>query len=105
MPRAHLSRRFASVGLMQQLIIVLAAATMFLANLGATRLWDLDEALYSSIAREMTARGDWVVPMFNAKLFPEKPPLMFWLMMGSFEVQGVSEFAARMPAALLAIGT
>jgi 4-amino-4-deoxy-L-arabinose transferase-like glycosyltransferase len=90
---------------MQQLIIVVAAAAMYFANLGATALWDLDEALYSSIAREMTVRGDWVVPTFNGHLFPEKPPLMFWLMMGSFKALGVSEFAARLPAALLAIGT
>ena len=105
MPRALSNPRFASAGLMQQLIIVLAAAAMYFANLGATGLWDLDEALYSSIAREMTARGDWIVPMFNGHLFPEKPPLMFWLMMGSFKALGVSEFAARLPAALLAIGT
>ena len=105
MPRALSNPRFASAGLMQQLIIVVAAAAMYFANLGATGLWDLDEALYSSIAREMTARGDWIVPMFNGHLFPEKPPLMFWLMMGSFKALGVSEFAARLPAALLAIGT
>ena len=105
MPRALTSRRFASASLVQQLIIVVAAAAMYFANLGATALWDLDEALYSSIAREMTARGDWIVPTFNGNLFPEKPPLMFWLMMGSFKALGVSEFAARLPAALLAIGT
>ena len=105
MPRALTNPRFASAGLMQQLIIVVAAAAMYFANLGATALWDLDEALYSSIAREMTVRGDWIVPTFNGHLFPEKPPLMFWLMMGSFKALGVSEFAARLPAALLAIGT
>jgi 4-amino-4-deoxy-L-arabinose transferase-like glycosyltransferase len=105
MSRPFIIRRFASVGQMQQLIIVVAAAAMFFANLGATRLWDDDEAQYSSIAREMTARGDWIVPMFNGKLFPEKPPLMFWLMMGSFKALGMSEFAARLPAVLLAIGT
>ncbi len=105
MPRALTSRRIASASLVQQLIIVVAAAAMYFANLGATGLWDLDEALYSSIAREMTVRGDWIVPTFNGHLFPEKPPLMFWLMMGSFKAIGVSEFAARLPAALLAIGT
>jgi 4-amino-4-deoxy-L-arabinose transferase-like glycosyltransferase len=99
------NRRFVSASLVQQLIIVVAASAMYFANLGATGLWDLDEALYSSIAREMTTRGDWVVPMFNGHLFPEKPPLMFWLMMGSFKALGVNEFAARLPAALLAIGT
>jgi 4-amino-4-deoxy-L-arabinose transferase-like glycosyltransferase len=106
MAPSHLNlRRVASTPLMQQLIIVVAAAAMYFANLGAAGLWDLDEALYSSIAREMSANHDWVVPRYNAAVWCEKPPLMFWLMIGSFKVLGVSELAARLPAALLAIGT
>jgi 4-amino-4-deoxy-L-arabinose transferase-like glycosyltransferase len=88
-----------------QVLIVLVAGLICFVNLGATGLWDLDEALYTSIAREMSARGDWVVPTFNTNVFYDKPPLMFWLMMGSFKFLGQSEFAARLPAALLAIGT
>jgi 4-amino-4-deoxy-L-arabinose transferase-like glycosyltransferase len=94
-----------SPGLRHQLIIVLAASVICFVNLGATGLWDLDEALYTSIAREMSVRGDWIVPTFNGSVFNEKPPLMFWLMMGSFKFFGQSEFAARLPAAILAIGT
>ncbi len=84
---------------------MLAAGTICFVNLGVTGLWDLDEALYSSIAREMNVRGDWVVTTFNTGVFYDKPPLMFWLMMGSFRLLGTSEFAARLPAAILAIGT
>ena len=53
----------------------------------------------------MSVRGDWVVPTFNTGVFYDKPPLMFWLMMGSFKLLGASEFSARLPAAILAIGT
>ena len=91
--------------LRHQLIIVLAAGVICLVNLGVTGLWDLDEALYTSIAREMSLRGDWVVPTFNTGVFYDKPPLMFWLMMGSFKLLGTSEFSARLPAAICAIGT
>ena len=94
-----------SQSLWHQFIIVLAAGVICFVNLGVTGLWDLDEALYTSISREMSARGDWVVTTYNSALFCEKPPLMFWLMMGSFEFLGVSEFSARLPAAILAIGT
>ena len=38
----------------------------------------------------MFERGDWVVPMFNGHLFPEKPPLMFWNMMAGFQLFGVN---------------
>ena len=84
---------------------MLAAGLICFVNLGAAGLWDLDEALYASIAREMGDRGDWVVPTYNLGVFYDKPPLMFWLMMGSFKVFGACEFAARLPAAILAVGT
>jgi 4-amino-4-deoxy-L-arabinose transferase-like glycosyltransferase len=91
--------------LRHQLWIVAAAAVVFFTNLGTAALWDEDEPLYASCAREMLQRGDWVVPTFNGELFPEKPPLMFWLMMGSFQLFGVTEFAARCSSAALGIGT
>jgi len=96
---------FKSPGPRYQFIIVLVACVIGFVNLGVTGLWDLDEALYTSIAREMRLRGDWVVPTFNTGVFYDKPPLMFWLMMGSFRFLGESEFSARLPAVILAIGT
>ena len=91
--------------LRHQLWIVTAAAVVLFTNLGAAALWDEDEPLYASCAREMLQRGDWVVPTFNGEIFPEKPPLMFWLMMGSFRLFGVTEFAARFWSAALGVGT
>lgn len=91
--------------LRHQLWIVTAAAVVLFTNLGAAALWDEDEPLYASCAREMLQRGDWVVPTFNGEIFPEKPPLMFWLMMGSFHLFGVTEFAARFWSAALGVGT
>ena len=88
-----------------QILLVLVASVVFLTNLGSTGLWDLDEALYASCAREMAQRGDWVVPCYNNDVFYDKPPLMFWLMMGSFKVLGTTESAARITSALLAIGS
>ncbi len=88
-----------------QLWIVAAAAVVFFTNLGATGLWDLDEAFYSSCAREMLDRGDLIVPMYNGELSIDKPPLAFWLMMTGFKMFGATEFAARFWSAILAIGT
>ncbi len=88
-----------------QIWIIAAAAIIFFSCLGSASLWDEDETLYASIAREMLHRGDWVVPMFNGRMFPEKPPLMFWLMIAGFEIFGQSEFAARFFSALLGVGT
>ena len=88
-----------------QLWIVAAAGVIFFTNLGGAALWDMDEALYTSCAREMFQRGDWVVPMFNGQMFPEKPPLMFWTMMAGFELFGVNEFGARFFSAVFGVAT
>ena len=85
--------------------IVLAAAVIFFTNLGVTALWDEDAPLYGACAREMIERGDWVVPVYNGQMFPEKPPLVYWSIMSGFKMFGVNEFGARFWSALLAIGT
>jgi 4-amino-4-deoxy-L-arabinose transferase-like glycosyltransferase len=78
---------------------------VFFTNLGGPRLWDDDEPRNATCAREMLARGDWIVPTFNSELRTDKPALLYWLMMGSYSLFGATEFAARFPSALLAVGT
>jgi 4-amino-4-deoxy-L-arabinose transferase-like glycosyltransferase len=94
-----------SENLRYQLWVVAAASVIFFTNLGGAALWDMDEALYTTCAREMFQRGDWVVPMFNGQMFPEKPPLMFWTMMAGFEIFGVNEFGARFFSAVFGVAT
>jgi 4-amino-4-deoxy-L-arabinose transferase-like glycosyltransferase len=87
------------------LLLLAVAALVFLFNLGGARLWDEDEPKNAQCAREMLARGDWIVPTFNQELRTDKPVLLYWLMMPAYLLLGVSELAARLPSALLAIGT
>jgi 4-amino-4-deoxy-L-arabinose transferase-like glycosyltransferase len=88
-----------------QFWIAATATIIFFTYLGASALWDEDETLYASCAREMLQRNDWVVPMFNGRMFPDKPPLMFWLMMAGYELFGINEFGARFFSAVLGVGT
>jgi len=85
--------------------IVLVGLVVFFTNLGSAALFDMDEALYASCAREMAQRGDWVVPWFNGQMFPDKPPLMFWLMMLGTKLFGATELAVRVHSAVFALGT
>ena len=94
-----------AVQLRHQLWIVLAAGAVFFIGLGNSRLWDEDETEYSRVAREMMIRGEWVVPTFNYQPWLEKPVFVYWLMIGSFHLFGVTEFAARFPSAVFAVGT
>jgi 4-amino-4-deoxy-L-arabinose transferase-like glycosyltransferase len=91
--------------LKQVALVAAIAALVMLTNLGGPRLWDRDEPRNAGAAREMLWRSDWVVPTFNGELRTHKPVLLYWCIMASYLGLGVSEFAARLPSALCAIGT
>lgn len=87
------------------LIVLAAAAIVFLTNLGGPGLWDEDEPKNATCAQEMLARGDWVVPTFNEHLRTDKPILIYWLLLSIYSLFGISETTARLPSALLSLGT
>jgi 4-amino-4-deoxy-L-arabinose transferase-like glycosyltransferase len=89
----------------QQLLVVAVASLVLLANLGSATLFDEDEPKNAACGAEMFARGDWIVPTFNHELRTDKPVLLYWLMLTSYHALGVNELAARLPSALLAIGS
>jgi 4-amino-4-deoxy-L-arabinose transferase-like glycosyltransferase len=87
------------------LILVAVTGLLTLPNLGRTSLWDMDEGVNAECSREMLEGGSWVVPTFNWELRTAKPILTYWLQRPAFELFGVSEWSARLPSALLGIGT
>ncbi len=86
-------------------VLVMAAALIRLASLGAYPLTDTTEARYGEIARLMQKTGDWITPRLSPEVpFWGKPPLSFWLSALSMKLFGVNEFAARLPSWLLGLG-
>src|SRR5260370_6485336 len=51
----------------------------------------------------MYESGDWIIPTFNNHLRFDKPALLYWLQLASYNAFGVDEFAARFPSALAAL--
>ena len=88
-----------------QVLLAAVAGMLFFSNLGATHLWDVDEAIFSQAAKEMFQRGDSLVPYFNGEVFPDKPPLMYWFMISAYKVFGTTELAARFWSAIFGIGS
>lgn len=86
-------------------LIVALSSAVLMVSLGGARLWDRDEPRNAGCAAEMLMRSDWVVPVFNGELRTAKPVLLYWLIMSSYAVFGVNEFAARFPSALLGVLT
>lgn len=73
------------------------AVLLRLVSMAWLPLMDTTEARYSEIGRKMFVLGDWITPWHGHLPFWGKPPLSFWLTAGSFNLFGVSEFAARLP--------
>jgi 4-amino-4-deoxy-L-arabinose transferase-like glycosyltransferase len=82
-------------------LLLLAAfcGFLFFYGLGAFGLLGADEPRYAQVAREMLGRSDWVTPTLHGKAWLEKPVLYYWQAMVSFRSLGVSDQAARLPAA------
>jgi 4-amino-4-deoxy-L-arabinose transferase-like glycosyltransferase len=83
----------------QLALVVGVCGFFFFFGLGAFGLLGADEPRYAQIAREMLARHDWIVPTLNGAPWLEKPALLYWKMMNSYSIFGVSDWAARVPAA------
>jgi hypothetical protein len=71
-------------------------------GIGRWDLWNPDEPRYAQVAKEMAARGDWILMHVNGDTYVDKPPLFFWLIaLSSFLWRGFTSFSARFPSAFL----
>ena len=81
-------------------LLFLAVVAFYFYGLGQIPLLGPDEPRYAQVAREMLLRHDLITPTLGGHTWFEKPALLYWLMIASFKLFGVSEWAARLPAAL-----
>lgn len=84
-------------------LVFIAAAIVVFATLGSVYLFDVDEAVFAQASKEMLLSGDWINPTYNGINRYDKPILIYWLMIASYKLFGVNEFAARLPSAVSAL--
>jgi 4-amino-4-deoxy-L-arabinose transferase-like glycosyltransferase len=87
------------LAVLQCCLLAVVCLFLFFFSLGAFGLVGADEPRYAQIAREMFARHDWIVPTLNVAPWLEKPPLLYWKIIGSYTMFGVHDWAARVPSA------
>jgi 4-amino-4-deoxy-L-arabinose transferase-like glycosyltransferase len=85
-------------------VALAALLFVYLFTCGAPKLFDQIDGQYAGAAREMIARGDWVIPTQNGVPRLQKPPFVYWCEALSLSVFGVNEFGARLPVALATVG-
>lgn len=85
--------------------VLVLAALLHLATIGWGDLYSETEGQYAGAAREMIASNSFVVPTNDGIPRLQKPPMLYWLLVGSFQLFGVSAAAARLPIALAVVAT
>jgi 4-amino-4-deoxy-L-arabinose transferase-like glycosyltransferase len=79
-------------------ILLLIAFVVLAAGIGLRSPWAPDEPRFALIARDMALDGEWLFPHVGGVLYPDKPPLFFWLVAATFSVVRSIDVALLLPA-------
>jgi len=74
------------------------------AGLGLRDPWPADEPRFALVAQDMLRSGDWLIPRVGGDLYPDKPPLFFWLMAAAMAMTGSTRIGFLLPSLLSGIG-
>lgn len=85
-----------------QIILVIIAATLLSYQISRP-LVDWDEATYAKVVVDTLKSGDISTLQLSGKDWIDKPPLYFWMAMGSVKIFGPQEFAFRIPIVILSL--
>lgn len=85
--------------------LIALAVLLHLTTLGWSDLYSHTEGQYAGGAREMLESQQWLWPTNDGLPRLPKPPLLYWLIIGSFKIFGINAAAARLPVALAIIVT
>ena len=84
------------------LLLLAMASILFLARLDHPLL-EPEEARYAEIPRQMLAEGRVLTPVLHGEDYWQKPPLLYWLVMLSYQIFGVHDWSARLISCLAGI--
>ena len=82
------------------LALLAAGIAAYFVRLGASAIWDANEAFYVETPREMLAAHDLINPTFDYQPRFNKPVLSYWMVAGLYKLFGVSVAAQRFGIAL-----
>lgn len=89
-----------------ELVLLVSASVLLLFfDFGARILSTNDEARFPMLARDILARGDWLLPRLDGSIYLNKPPLHAWLIaLASWPTGQVTQWSAVLPSLLGAVG-
>ncbi len=75
------------------------------AGMGWRDPWPPDEPRFALMARNMVETGQWFFPFRGGEIYPDKPPLVMWVMAFFYWLTGNLKLAFLLPSALASLGT
>jgi 4-amino-4-deoxy-L-arabinose transferase-like glycosyltransferase len=87
-------------------LILLFGITMLIGYHLSGRALTMHEVIFAQPAKEMLASGDWLVPRVAGVVFPDKPLLTMWSMMGCIWLfASDAEWVVRLPSSVCTLLT
>ena len=84
--------------------LLITGVLVLAAGLGLRDPWPADEPRFALIAREIVESGNWLLPHVGGVLYPDKPPLFFWLVAAFYLLSDSIRVAILLPGVLAGIG-
>jgi 4-amino-4-deoxy-L-arabinose transferase len=78
------------------LLIAAAVLVLAFAFQGSRGIWQPDEGYYVGAAVTMIKNGNFLIPKLGEELFLEKPPMLYWAVIGAIKTFGQTELACRL---------
>jgi 4-amino-4-deoxy-L-arabinose transferase-like glycosyltransferase len=85
-------------------LLLIAASVYLIGTISPPSLSDDVDSVQAQIARNMLTTGDYVTARVDGISYLEKPPLIYWMIAGSYKIFGVHDWASRLPVSLFCIG-
>ncbi|HTW45213.1 MAG TPA: glycosyltransferase family 39 protein [Acidobacteriaceae bacterium] len=86
------------------LLLTVLWGAIYMIGLSRPPLLDDVDTVHAEAAREMLQRHEWVTMYTNGFRYLEKAPLMYWSLIASYKVFGISNWSTRLPLMLAVLG-
>jgi 4-amino-4-deoxy-L-arabinose transferase-like glycosyltransferase len=85
----------------RDLFVLFALAVLILgAGFGLRDPWPSDEPRFALVAKLMVDTGQWLIPHRGGEIYPDKPPVLFWLQGALYWLTGNLRIAFLLPSTL-----
>jgi 4-amino-4-deoxy-L-arabinose transferase-like glycosyltransferase len=86
-------------------LFFLLAFVVLAVGYGLRDPWPADEPRFVLVAKQMIGSGDFLFPHRGGELYPDKPPLYFWLLSLAYGLIGSWRWSFLLPSLLAGLGT